>query len=71
MRKVNSVTRKKQVIQQIKRVKKLHKLEKNKAQLREVENHKAETLELVLKIKILKVEIHKLGQQKEVVGVKN
>lgn len=44
MRKVNSVTKKKQVIQQIKRVKKLHKLEKNKAQLREVENHKAETL---------------------------
>ena len=33
--------------------------------------HKAEILELVLKIKILKVEIHKLGQQKEVVGVKN
>lgn len=44
MRKVNSVTKKKTGNTTNKEGKKLHKLEKNKAQLREVENHKAETL---------------------------
>lgn len=70
MRKVNSVTKNKTGNTTNKEGKKTTQTRKNKAQLREVENHKAETLELVLKIEILKVEIHKLGQQKRSSGRK-